>query len=75
MTELSDSLSEEERSLFRPFTRESLKAIESRIAIENEKQKELERKRAEGEVCTQNVTCISCSLFSLRIYLNSLSEH
>lgn len=50
MTEDSDSLSEEERSLFRPFTRESLKAIEERIAIENEKQKELERKRAEGEV-------------------------
>lgn len=49
MTELS-SLSEEERSLFRPFTRDSLKQIEERIAIENEKQKELERKRAEGEV-------------------------
>lgn len=52
MTEL-ESLSEEERSLFRPFTRESLKAIEVRIAEENEKQKELERKRAEGEVRTQ----------------------
>lgn len=49
MTELS-SISEEERSLFRPFTRESLSAIEGRIAEENEKQKELERKRAEGEV-------------------------
>lgn len=52
MTEL-ESLSEEERSLFRPFTRESLKAIEVRIAEENEKQKELERKRAEGEVRTR----------------------
>ncbi|XP_037914865.1 sodium channel protein para isoform X11 [Hermetia illucens] len=50
MTEDSDSISEEERSLFRPFTRESLQAIEARIAIERAKQKELERKRAEGEV-------------------------
>nr|ANW06230.1 voltage sensitive sodium channel protein [Musca domestica] len=49
MTEDSDSISEEERSLFRPFTRESLLQIEQRIA-EHEKQKELERKRAaEGE--------------------------
>lgn len=46
----SDSLSEEERSLFRPFTRESLAAIEARIAEEHAKQKELEKKRAEGEV-------------------------
>jgi len=46
----SDSLSEEERSLFRPFTRESLAAIEARIAEEYAKQKELEKKRAEGEV-------------------------
>lgn len=52
MTEDSDSLSEEERSLFRPFTRESLLAIQGRIAEENAKQKELERKRAEGEVST-----------------------
>lgn len=50
MIEDSDSTSEEERSLFRPFTRESLVAIEARIAEENAKQKELERKRAEGEV-------------------------
>ncbi|XP_017485203.1 PREDICTED: sodium channel protein para-like isoform X2 [Rhagoletis zephyria] len=50
MTEDSDSISEEERSLFRPFTRESLIQIEKRIAIEHEKQKEFERKRAEGEV-------------------------
>uniref|UniRef100_T1GPH1 Uncharacterized protein n=1 Tax=Megaselia scalaris TaxID=36166 RepID=T1GPH1_MEGSC len=50
MTEDSDSISEEERSLFRPFTRESLVAIEARIADEQAKQKELERKRAEGEV-------------------------
>ncbi|XP_059223536.1 sodium channel protein para isoform X6 [Stomoxys calcitrans] len=49
MTEDSDSISEEERSLFRPFTRESLLIIEQRIA-ENEKQRELDRKRAaEGE--------------------------
>ncbi|XP_046815820.1 sodium channel protein para isoform X3 [Vespa crabro] len=49
MSEESDSITEEERSLFRPFTRESLAAIEARIAEEHAKQKELEKKRAEGE--------------------------
>ncbi|XP_059479446.1 sodium channel protein para isoform X5 [Neocloeon triangulifer] len=49
MSEDSESVSEEERSLFRPFTRESLAAIEARIAEEYAKQKELEKKRAEGE--------------------------
>ena len=52
MSEDSDSVSEEERSLFRPFTRESRAAIEARIAEEHAKQKELEKKRAEGEVRT-----------------------
>lgn len=50
MSDSSDSLSEEERSLFRPFTRESLASIEARISEEYAKQKELEKKRAEGEV-------------------------
>ncbi|XP_075226668.1 sodium voltage-gated channel paralytic [Lycorma delicatula] len=49
MSIASDSFSEEERCLFRPFTRESLQAIEARIAEEHAKQKELEKKRAEGE--------------------------
>ncbi|XP_021933650.1 sodium channel protein para isoform X5 [Zootermopsis nevadensis] len=50
MSDDSSSLSEEERSLFRPFTRESLAAVETRIAEEYAKQKELEKKRAEGEI-------------------------
>ncbi|KMQ96399.1 sodium channel protein para [Lasius niger] len=50
MSEDSDSLSEEERSLFRPFTRESLAAIDARIAEEEARQKELQQRRAEGEV-------------------------
>ncbi|XP_039291754.1 sodium channel protein para isoform X2 [Nilaparvata lugens] len=50
MSVVSDSFSEEERSIFQPFTRESLQAIEARIAEEHAKQKELEKKRAEGEV-------------------------
>lgn len=54
MSEDLDSISEEERSLFRPFTRESLAAIEARIAEEHAKQKELEKKRAEGEVITKH---------------------
>ena len=41
---------EEDRPTFRPFTRESLAQIEARIEEENAKRKELERKRAEGEV-------------------------
>ncbi|XP_076283647.1 sodium voltage-gated channel paralytic isoform X10 [Lasioglossum baleicum] len=49
MSEDSDSVSEEERFLFRPFTRESLAAIEARIAEEHAKQKELEKKRAQTE--------------------------
>lgn len=50
MSECSESVSEEERSLFRPFTRESLAAIEMRIAEQEARHRELERKRAEGEV-------------------------
>ncbi|XP_013140306.1 PREDICTED: sodium channel protein para [Papilio polytes] len=49
MSEDLDSISEEEQSLFRPFTRDSLAVIEARIADEHAKQKELEKKRAEGE--------------------------
>lgn len=55
MSEDLDSISEEERSLFRPFTRESLAAIEARIAEEHAKQKELEKKRAEGEVSSMRM--------------------
>jgi voltage-gated sodium channel type II alpha len=62
MTEDSDSISEEERSLFRPFTRESLQVIEQRIAEELEKQKEFERKRAEGEVSRMPVTPVASLL-------------
>lgn len=66
------SLSEEERSLFRPFTRESLVVIEGRIAEEHRKFKELERKRAEGEVvnilfilclCLLDFVCVRVCLF------------
>lgn len=65
MSEDSDSVSEEERSLFRPFTRESLAAIEARIAEEHAKQKELEKKRAEGEVGTR-----PCFFFHPRLKKN-----
>ena len=41
---------EEERPTFRPFTRESLAKIEARLEEVNEKKRELERKRADGEV-------------------------
>lgn len=63
MTEDSDSISEEERSLFRPFTRESLVQIENRIA-EHEKQKELERKRLEGEAPV-NITMLKLVFVSI----------
>ena len=63
MSVASDSLSEEEHSIFHPFTRESLQAIEARIAEEHAKQKELEKKRAEGEVGFTNIDIL---LFSLK---------
>ena len=51
MNDDSDSiLDEEERSIFQPFTRESLAAIEARIDEENAKKKELQKKKEEGEV-------------------------
>ncbi|XP_063929400.1 sodium channel protein para-like isoform X3 [Zophobas morio] len=50
MSEASDLSSEEERCIFRPFTRESLAIIETRIAEEYARQKELEKKKAEGEI-------------------------
>ncbi|XP_076621068.1 sodium voltage-gated channel paralytic isoform X14 [Colletes latitarsis] len=53
---------EEERSLFRPFTRESLAAIEARIAKEHAKQKELEKKRAESEICSRTSSMSAVSL-------------
>ncbi|XP_071512566.1 sodium channel protein para isoform X4 [Panulirus ornatus] len=49
MSEESESLNEEERSVFRPFTRESLAAVEARIAEENAKKNELQKKKEEGE--------------------------
>ena len=41
---------DDERPTFRPFTRESLAKIEARIQEHNAKTKDLEKKRAEGEV-------------------------
>lgn len=38
------------RPIFRPFTRDSLVQIQAKIAEEYAKKKELEKKRAEGEV-------------------------
>nr|XP_027236630.1 LOW QUALITY PROTEIN: sodium channel protein para-like [Penaeus vannamei] len=49
MSEESESLNEEERSSFRPFTRDSLAAIEARVAEENAKKNELQKKKEEGE--------------------------
>lgn len=48
--EIDSILSEEPRPIFRPFTRESLQAIKTRIAEDRLKKKELEQKRADGEV-------------------------
>lgn len=72
MSEDLDSISEEERSLFRPFTRESLAAIEARIAEEHAKQKELEKKRAEGEVSPYSVLIPRVVLFVTRV---SCADH
>ena len=50
MSEESESLNDDDRSVFRPLTKESLAAIETRIAEENAKKKELQKKKEEGEV-------------------------
>ena len=50
MSDSEDSSTEEDKPIFRPFTRESLAQTEARIAEEQSKKKELEKKRAEGEV-------------------------
>ena len=42
--------SEEDKPIFRPLTRDSLAQIQARIDSEHAKKKELDRKRAEGEV-------------------------
>ena len=46
----SSESSDEDKPIFRPLTRDSLAQIQARIHSENAKKKELERKRAEGEV-------------------------
>nr|AQY19122.1 voltage-gated sodium channel Nav1.1 [Lepeophtheirus salmonis] len=50
MSEDSDSQIEDDRPIFVPFTRESIAKIEARILEDNEKKRELQQKRAEGEV-------------------------
>lgn len=72
MSEDLDSISEEERSLFRPFTRDSLAAIEARIAEEHAKQKELEKKRAEGEVIIKLVVLHSTLTLSHKCFESTL---
>ena len=42
--------SDEDKPIFRPLTRDSLAQIQARIDSEHAKKKELDRKRAEGEV-------------------------
>nr|AMD09816.1 sodium channel alpha subunit [Acartia hudsonica] len=49
MCEETETLSQEEKHVFRPYTRESLGRVEARIAEEKAKKKELQKKRAEGE--------------------------
>lgn len=46
----SSESSDEDKPIFRPLTRDSLAQIQARIDSDNAKKKELERKRAEGEV-------------------------
>ena len=49
---------EEDKPIFRPLTRDSLAQIQARIDSEHAKKKELEKKRAEGEVGGQNIVQI-----------------
>ena len=46
----SSGRGEDDKPIFRPLTRDSLAQIQARIDSEHAKKKELDRKRAEGEV-------------------------
>ena len=55
--------SDEDKPIFRPLTRDSLAQIQARIDSEHAKKKELDRKRAEGEVSRkQNPVAYSFSI-------------
>lgn len=56
----------ENQAIFRPFTRESLVQIESRISEDYAKKKELEKKRAEGEVSQIHSSLIKKNLQIIR---------
>lgn len=58
-----DSSTDGDRPMFRPFTRESLVKIEERITEDYAKKKELEKKRAEGEVRMLDVEISFTSAF------------
>lgn len=76
MSDDCSSLSEEERSLFRPFTRESLLAIEGRIADELERQKEIEKRRADGEVRNFNKFLLKlCQIKKKKKNKNKIMNH
>jgi len=50
MSSASGSIIHDTRPPFRPFTRDSLLQIQAKISEDYAKKKELEKKRAEGEV-------------------------
>ncbi|KAG8197666.1 hypothetical protein JTE90_001595 [Oedothorax gibbosus] len=50
MSSAEEDSEDEEQSLFRPFTRESLAAIEARIAEQAARRAERDRLKAEGEI-------------------------
>ena len=64
MSEGSETASEEERSIFRPFTRESIALIETRIEDEAARKKELEEKK-KGEVRQLS----RCNLNNVKFYM------
>ena len=52
----SSGSGEDDKPIFRPLTRDSLAQIQARIDSEHAKKKELDRKRAEGEV-SKKIPC------------------
>ena len=68
MSEDSASITEDTRPPFRPFTRESMVAIQARISEEFAKKKELEKKRADGEVSW----CIKGANLNAAVFIKSV---
>ena len=60
--------SDEDKPIFRPLTRDSLAQIQARIDSEHAKKKELDRKRAEGEVSQKQNALVMLYIYCISFF-------